>query len=274
MENSRIIQEFLDYLGTEKHFSQYTIKNYGSDLTQFAEFLTLRANSTNLKLDTLLLSTNTKDIEAFLAFLEKEGYIKVSIARKISALSSFYKFLVRRNKVSLNPVKKIGRPKVVRKAPDFLGYEKIQKLLETPSLDNWLGARDRAILEVLYGTGMKVGEIVTLNINDIDFLSKVVHIRREGKKERILPISSAVLALILHYMEIRNKKAQGNPKFDNEILFVNGRGKQLSTRSIRRKMKKYLKIAGLEEKINPTTLRHSFARHILDSSRHLNLKSV
>jgi len=139
-------------------------------------------------------------------------------------------------------------------------------------MDNWLGARDRAILETLYSTGIRVSELVALNMDDIDFLGEVVHIRGKGKKERISPIGSSALQTIQHYLEFRNKRAQSNSNFDSKVLFVNKHGGRLSTRSVRRKMDKYLKMAGLDPAISPHTLRHSFATHMLNNGA--DLRSV
>lgn len=127
-------------------------------------------------------------------------------------------------------------------------------------------------METLYSTGMRVSELVALNMEDVDFLGEVVHVRGKGKKERIAPISSSVLRVVQHYMEFRNKKAQNNSNFDSKVLFVNKHGRRLSTRSVRRKMDKYLKMAGLDPAISPHTLRHSFATHMLN--RGADLRSV
>ena len=128
------------------------------------------------------------------------------------------------------------------------------------------------MFETLYSTGMRVSELVSLNLDDIDFLSEVVHIRGKGKKERIAPISVSALQVIQRYIEFRNKRAQSNGNFDARVLFVNKHGKRLSTRSVRRKMDKYLKIAGLDPGISPHTLRHSFATHMLNNGA--DLRSV
>jgi integrase/recombinase XerC len=187
-------------------------------------------------------------------------------------LRSFYKFLVKRNHVASSPVLSIRTPKQDKKLPRFLEYEEVKRLLGTPPMNTWLGARDRAILETLYSTGIRVSELVALNMDDIDFLGEVVHVRGKGKKERIAPIGSSALQVIQHYMEYRNKRAQNNGNFDARVLFVNKHGRRLSTRSVRRKMDKYLKIAGLDPAISPHTLRHSFATHMLNSGA--DLRSV
>ncbi len=296
MENSTIIHKFLDYLKFEKRFSEHTAKCYGADLSQFGQFLlqtsaerqveldhvsvhdgpagpaTALATQAATDIDPLLLGADVNAVRAYLAHLNEKQYSKATIARKLATLRSFYKFLVKRNEITDNPVAAIRTPKQEKKLPRFLDYEEVKRLLETPPTDNWLGARDRAILETLYSTGIRVSELVALNMNDIDFLGEVVHIRGKGKKERIAPISSSALQTIQRYMEYRNKRAQNNSNFDSKVLFVNKHGKRLSTRSVRRKMDKYLKMAGLDPSISPHTLRHSFATHMLNNGA--DLRSV
>jgi integrase/recombinase XerC len=297
MENNAIIQEFLNYLNFEKRFSEHTAKCYGVDLLQFSEFLVNRSEGAPLasepvslssehqggpatalqtkpevKTDQSLLSVDINAVRAYLVRLNEKQYSKTTIARKLATLRSFYKFLVKRNRVGSNPVIAVRTPKQEKRLPKFLEYEEVRKLLETPPMDSWLGARDRAIMETLYSTGMRVSELVALNMDDIDFLGEVVHIRGKGKKERITPISSSTLQVIQHYIEFRNRRAQSNSNFDMKVLFVNKHGRRLSTRSVRRKMDKYLKIAGLDPAISPHTLRHSFATHMLNNGA--DLRSV
>jgi integrase/recombinase XerC len=299
MKDSAIVQEFLNYLKFEKRFSEHTAKCYEADLNQFGEYLigasgsdtsadgsislshpksggagpaTAVATQTDVGVDRLLLSAETDAVRAYLALLNDKQYSKATIARKLATLRSFYKFLVKRNRLGSNPVAVVRTPKQEKKLPKFLEYEDVKKLLETPPLNNWLGARDRAILETLYSTGIRVSELVALNMDDIDFLGEVIHIRGKGKKERIAPISSSALQVIQHYIEFRNKRAQSNSNFDSKVLFVNKHGRRLSTRSVRRKMDKYLKMAGLDPTISPHTLRHSFATHMLNNGA--DLRSV
>ena len=296
MEDSALIQEFLNYLKFEKRFSGHTAKCYGADLSQFSEYLidtsedsspqaepislpqqqdgpaTAVATQTKPKVDQLFLLVDVNVVRAYLALMNEKQYSKATIARKLATLRSFYKFLVRRNKLGSNPVTVVRTPKQEKKLPRFLEYEDVKKLLETPPLNNWLGVRDRAILETLYSTGIRVSELVALNLDDVDFLGEVVHVRGKGKKERIAPIGTSALQVIQHYMEFRNKRAQSNSNFDSKVLFVNKHGRRLSTRSVRRKMDKYLKMAGLDPSISPHTLRHSFATHMLNNGA--DLRSV
>jgi len=299
MKDSAIVQEFLNYLNFEKRFSEHTAKCYEADLRQFGEYLigssvgsqpadgqislphtkspeagqaTAVAMQTDVNVDQLLLSVETAAVRAYLTFLNEKQYSKATIARKLATLRSFYKFLVKRSQLGSNPVAAVRTPKQDKKLPRFLEYEEVKRLLETPPMNNWLGARDRAILETLYSTGIRVSELVALNMDDIDFLGEVIHVRGKGKKERIAPIGTSALQTIQHYMEFRNKRAESSSNFDSKVLFVNKHGGRLSTRSVRRKMDKYLRMAGLDPAISPHTLRHSFATHMLNNGA--DLRSV
>jgi integrase/recombinase XerC len=299
MEDSHaIVEQFLNYLKFEKRFSEHTAKCYGADLAQFGDFLlktsdtdgssldggaldhdhghagvaTAVAVQTEQSVDQLLLAADVNEARSYLSHLNDKQYSKATSARKLATLRSFYKFLVKTNRRSANPMTAVRTPKQEKKLPRFLEYEEIKRLLDTPPTETWLGARDRAILETLYSTGIRVSELVALNMDDVDFLGEVIHIRGKGKKERIAPISSSALQAIQHYMEFRNKRAQSNTNFDTKVLFVNKHGQRLSTRSVRRKMDKYLRMAGLDPNISPHTLRHSFATHMLNNGA--DLRSV
>ena len=300
MTDCTLIQDFLNYLIYEKHFSSHTAKCYGADLDQFSNFIiggpessadsgpgvtsqggpwspgqesvTAVAAEPQVSIKDKILEVSTDSVRSYMAHLSDKQYSKSTIARKLATLRSFYKFLVRRNFIDSNPVASVKTPKQEKKLPKFLEYEEVQRLLMAPPVNNWLGARDRAILEVLYCTGMRVSEIVALNMEDIDFLGEIIHIRGKGKKERIAPIGSSALQSIQHYIEFRNKRMANDSNFDPKVLFANKHGKRLSVRSVRRKMDKYLKEAGLDPDISPHTLRHSFATHMLNNGA--DLRSV
>ncbi len=289
MSECTLIPNFLSYLKYEKHFSEHTAKCYGADLVQYREFLAPNENASSrddswqggvatatavaqdVSVDQLLVGATVDTIRDYLAHLSSHEYSKSTTARKVATLRSFYKFLVKREVIEINPVMAIKSPKQEKKLPKFLEYEEIQRLLEAPDTDSWLGSRDRAILETLYSTGLRVSELVSLNMEDIDFLGEVVHVRGKGKKERISPIGSSALQAIQHYIEFRNRRSQTND-IDPKVLFVNKHGNRLSTRSVRRKMDKYLLAAGLDPAISPHTLRHSFATHLLNNGA--DLRSV
>ena len=293
MDNCAKIQEFLSYLKYEKHFSPHTAKCYGADLKQFANFLpvidadslqhdrfkaehadtwsptsstTAVATQSTAGLEQIILAVDTNTIRKYLGYLNGRQYSKSTIARKIATLRSFYKFLVKRNYLSSNPVTSVKTPKQEKKLPKFLEYGDVVRLLNAPPTNHWLGARDRAILE---STGMRVSELVALNMDDVDFLGEVIHVRGKGKKERISPVGSSALQAIQHYIEFRNRRMKNNSNFDARVLFANKHGQRLSTRSVRRKMDKYLKMVGLDPSISPHTLRHSFATHMLNNGADL-----
>jgi len=301
MRDCAVIQNFLSYLNHEKHFSVHTAKCYGADLQQFSEFLLAQSGGdqsqdrgkfeshdnwssqsdgpatavqtdTATRLEQLLLAADVGIVRSYMANLNSKQYSKSTTARKLATLRSFYKFLVKRNYLSSNPVTSIRTPKQEKKLPRFLEYEEVQRLLNTPPTNTWLGARDKAILEVLYSTGVRVSELVALNMDDVDFLGEVIHIRGKGKKERISPVGSSALQAIQHYIEFRNRRMQNSSNFDARVLFANKHGQRLSVRSVRRKMDKYLAIAGLDPSISPHTLRHSFATHMLNNGA--DLRSV
>jgi integrase/recombinase XerC len=287
-----MIQEFVNYLKFEKHFSDYTTRCYGTDLEQYVAYITgpsghsdtsgehgegwggstATAVQTEQKVDQLLLAADVNSIRAYMAQLNDHHYSKSTRARKLATLRSFYKFLVKRHHITDNPVSTIRTPKQEKKLPKFLEYEQIQKLLNAPPAETWLGSRDRAMMETMYSTGIRVSELVGLNLEDVDFLSEVIHIRGKGKKERICPIGSRALQAIQNYLEFRNRRMESDPNFDSRVLFANKHGKRLSTRSVRRKMDKYLIEAGLDPDISPHTLRHSFATHMLNNGA--DLRSV
>ena len=304
MIDNPLINEFLNYLKYERHFSPHTAKCYGADLTQFSAYLVSDATgssptpatptpaggafgggppyssgaptvgtavmvSTDLKQKLLAVTTDT--VKGFLVFLGEQDYSKSTTARKLATLRSFYKFCVRRSYIESNPLASIRMPKQEKRLPKFLTVEEVNKLLHTPEDGNLLGARDRAMLEVLYSTGIRVSELVDLNAEDVDFTTQVVRIRGKGKKQRNTPIGPTALGAIARYLELRRADARSG-SFDQQALFVNKHGQRLSTRSVRRKLDKYLAIAGLDPSVSPHTLRHSFATHMLDKGA--DLRSV
>ena len=298
MSEISLIDEFLNYLRFERHFSPHTAKCYAADLRQFCEFLREGGGAppagpmiagldltsgggtataveappqTQVAGREMLIAVQTEDVRRFLGFLRDREYSKSTTARKLATLRSFYKFCMRRSYVPANPLATIRTPKQDKRLPKFLSEEEVRKLLETPDVNTLLGARDRAMLETMYSTGVRVSELVDLNIEDVDFVGECLHIRGKGKKERITPISPMALGWLRRYMDMRRadpKSAQWN----QQAVFVNKHGQRLSTRSVRRKLDKYLAIAGLDPTVSPHTLRHSFATHMLD--RGADLRAV
>ncbi len=306
-----LIEQFVNYLRFERHFSPYTARCYGADLRQYVEFLAKEYNfgspagadaegqaqplaidasyETHAKerpLDAVWLA-NVQDklktadamtVRGFLTFLDSFGYSAATTARKIATLRSFYKWMLKREIIETNPMMLIRTPKQNKRLPKSITVEQVEKLLSTPDNRSILGARDRAILETLYSTGVRVSELVDLNRGDLDIAGQLVQVRGKGKKERIVPLGSHAVAAIRHYLMLLEPDKRYRALRDklggdaNLPLFINKNGSRLSSRSVRRKLDKYLTIAGLDPSISPHTLRHSFATHLLDNGA--DLRSV
>jgi integrase/recombinase XerC len=298
-----VIAGFINYLTNERHFSAYTARCYGADLRQFVDHLVAkhalspdeaaeqRAYDGRLNksvrpapsfvgapadLSQAVLDASPDSIREFLAALGQHDYSPATMARKIATLRSFYKWAERRAVAGVNPMVQIRTPKQGKRLPKAIAIEQIEKLLSTPDENEVLGMRDRAMLETLYSTGLRVSELVDLNIDDLDLPGEAMRIRGKGKRERIVPLGSHALASINKFISMVRNDARfsliwagggaGKP------LFMNKHGGRLSSRSVRRKLDKYLKHAGLDPKISPHTLRHSFATHLLDNGA--DLRSV
>lgn len=303
MTEQSIIDEFLNYLRFERHFSPHTAKCYAADLAQFCAFLggdTSRATGrqhfgafvptdntpTGASVDGMVTETavlvelsvqqklrevEPEDVKRFLGFLGTQNYSKSTIARKLATLRSFYKFCLRRGYIKIHPLASIRTPKQEKRLPKFLELDQINRLLNTPDINTLLGARDRAMLEVLFSTGVRVSELVELNFANVEFESGLIRVQGKGKKQRTAPIGPTAMQAISRYLELRRADAR-SASFDQNALFVNKHGQRLSTRSVRRKLDKYLSEAGLDPSISPHTLRHSFATHMLNNGA--DLRSV
>jgi integrase/recombinase XerC len=306
MTQNPLIDEFLNYLKFERHFSPHTAKCYAADLAQFCAFLVgareqagaeqrpteggtppsahqavsgqtqqpptvSSAVMVEADLGHCLREVTPEQVKSFLAFLANQSYSKSTIARKLATLRSFYKFCVRREYVPTHPLSTIRTPKQEKSLPRFLEVEQINTLLSTPDASTLLGCRDRAMLEVLYSTGVRVSELVALNVEDVDFNARTIRVRGKGKKQRISPVGPTAMAALKRYLEMRRADAR-SASFDQQALFVNKHGQRISTRSVRRKLDKYLAECGLDPAISPHTLRHSFATHMLSNGA--DLRSV
>lgn len=260
MSTEKRIEDFLGFLTTEKGASDHTTKNYGIDLREFKRFLAEK----DLKDLTYL------DIRAFLAFLKTGEFSKSSISRKLACLRSFFKYLARENILAQNPAAGIATPKKEKRLPLFLNPEEITALLEAPAKPCWEEKRDKAILEMLYSSGIRVSELVGLNHDDLDFFGGLVRVRGKGKKERIVPVGQVALRCLREYLD--QKAPKENAHAIKRPLFLSRLGGRLTDRSIRRMILKYVKRTGLGKEVSPHTLRHSFATHMLD--RGADLRSV
>lgn len=266
----KYIELYAFFLKNEKNYSNYTIVSYRNDLIQFFNYLKLYRILKDDKIEYVDRSVMRK----YIVYLKKSDYSARSISRKISTVRSFFKFCLREGIIKVNPTINLITPKIDKKLPYFLYLQEVNKLIEAPLKNTIFGIRDRAILELLYGTGIRVGELVNLNICNIDLYEKTIIVFGKGSKERILPLGNPSIRAIQEYLTSRNlfeKKIFVN-KNDLEALFLNRLGGRLTARSIRRIIIKYMKMAGLNKKISPHVLRHSFATHLLGGGA--DLRSV
>jgi len=261
---------FVLFLKNEKNYSNNTIISYKNDLRQLSKYL--KCNKILIIPDVRHISRNI--MRKYIVHLKGSNYSLRSISRKISVIRSFFKFLTREGMVKSNPTINLITPKIEKKLPYFLYTQEVNKLIETPPQNTILGIRDRSILELLYGTGMRVGELVGLNIKDIDLYEKTIRIFGKGSKERILPLGNPSIRALQGYLTIRDifHRNISLDKNDQNALLLNRFAGRLSARSIRRIIIKYMKMAGFNKKISPHVLRHSFATHLLGGGA--DLRSV
>lgn len=265
---NELIEEFLRHLQYERNMSPHTLRNYASDLGQFREHLLKIERRPDFPVNEIDRLT----IREWMATLHGENRKKTSIARKLASLRTFFQFLIREGKAEINPAKLVNTPKVERKLPNHLSVEDAVRLIETPDINTELGRRDRAILEFLYATGIRVGELVSVNLNDIDFRERTVRVMGKRKKERIVPFHEhALRALMLYITEARPAFLNQCPAAarDQRAVFLHRRGGRITTRSVGRMIEKYIKRCANIHDISPHSLRHSFATHLLDSGADL-----
>lgn len=254
------VASFLNFLAAEKNASPHTVKNYRIDLREFSLFL----KEKDCREVTYL------DIRSFLAYLKGRTYSRSSISRKLACLRSFFKYLARENLLETNPAAGIQTPKREKRLPQFLNPEEVIRLLEAPAKNTWEEKRDKAILETLYSSGLRVSELVGLNQEDVDVFGGLVRVRGKGKKERIVPLGQMALKALQSYVE--HKPSRDHRNALKAPLYLNRSGGRLSDRSIRRMILKYTRRIALNKEVSPHTLRHSFATHMLD--RGADLRSV
>ncbi len=249
---------FLRYLALERNAAELTIKSYREDLTSLVEYLSEEDGSAP---DPGQITT--ADLRGYVAALHEAGYARTSIARRLASLRSFFRFAQREGLVEHNPAKPLRNPRRQRKLPHFLTTEEIRRLLVAPPSDTALGLRDRAILETVYSAGLRVSEVVGLNVGDLDLDDGVVRVRGKGRRERLAPLGRYAVRAIKAYLRKR-RPAPSLPSGRETPVFLNRFGKRLTARSVARMLEKYLKQTGLDSRTSPHTLRHSFATHLLD----------
>jgi integrase/recombinase XerC len=264
------IECFIEAVSAEKDFSPNTCRAYRNDLEQFLAYLGESANGL-LKVGEEVKVSDVDDmvIRSYLGFLHGKNQ-KTTIARKLSALRSFFRFLVKRGAISTNPAESVLTPKRGRPIPKYLPVDEMFRLLEGVKGTSVLALRNRAILETLYSTGVRVAEMAGMDVGDVDFDKGFVRVLGKGQKERLAPVGEKALACIHAYLDKRGKAAESGIAGD-EPLLLNNRGGRLSTRSIGRLLEKVVRQLGLLSPISPHGLRHTFATHMLDAGADLRV---
>jgi integrase/recombinase XerC len=256
------IGDFLDYLTYERNVSINTVGAYRDDLESFVSFLchdylTLPREQLDLaRVDNL-------SIRAYLAHLARRKLARSSVARHLSALRSFFKYLMREGVVPANPARTVATPKRERHLPAVLQPADVAVLLEQPDSETALGARDRAFLELLYASGLRISELVSIDLEDLELRARLVKVRGKGSKERIVPFGSKAEDALRKWLAVRGADPE------ESALFVNYRGERISARSVRRLFDRYVRTGALRAGISPHTLRHSFATHLLNAGADL-----
>ena len=277
MRDCDLISEFVDFIRYGKHRAERTIAGYKNDIEQFVDFLALScpaegedfvsSSHRNLqacrpeKASVMLPSVTAEQVKGYMNNLQSNGYSSPSVRRKLASLICFYHFLFSKSLISSNPIDNIHIPQTQKHEPKILTEEQLWQLLHFPSLDNWLSARDRAILELLCNSGIRVSELVKLNNSDIDLGKLSLRILDKQNKERRLQLLPATFDAMRYYTKLKQDQFCS---CDENALFVNKFGKRLDTRSVDRRIEKYLKQAGLNKLISPYDLRHTFAVRLIN----------
>ncbi|QDX95008.1 hypothetical protein C2W64_02690 [Brevibacillus laterosporus] len=261
-EFSAWIISYIHYLKVEKNVSPHTLKQYVADINEFVVFMKQQQINE-------FAAVSYLHGRSFLAHLAKKGLSRRSIARKLSSLRSFYRFLMREEYLEQNPFQMVSTPKVEKKLPTFMYPHEIETLLGVVDTKTSLGLRDFLIFELLYASGMRVSELVTLSINAVDIQNGIALVYGKGAKERYVPIGSYAIKALQQYLQVGRPRLLAKAKKDTPILLLNYRGTPLSDRSVRRMVDKYLQQAALHLGISPHSFRHSFATHLLNAGADL-----
>ncbi len=250
------------YLQAERNASPYTVRNYERDVGSFLTFLAEQRISSLAQVDRQVL-------RHYLGWLLEQGYVKASIARKLSALRSFYRYLVQGKKATADAIASVSAPKLEEHLPSFLTPQEVTQLLAAPDVSAPLGRRDRAMLELLYASGLRVSEIVSMDVNQVNLGNREVRVLGKGSKERIALMGRPAVAALKDYLSLGRPQLLGVK--GTSALFVNRYGERLSKRAVQLAITKYARRIGLEKRAFPHLLRHTFATHLLDGGADLRV---
>jgi integrase/recombinase XerC len=256
-----VFNRYINYLEAERNASAYTVRNYKADLLDFFYFLKKK------KADSL--EVDRKVLRDYLTSLTKQGIVKASIARKLSAIRSFYRYLVREKIISASPIEMVSSPKLDKRLPSFLTLEEVERLLNTPDLSTPQGQRDRALLELLYASGLRVSELVNLDLNQIDLDTNEIRVWGKGSKERMVLMGEPAAEALRNYLKQGRLKLLGDKRIN--ALFLNRYGQRLPERRVQKMLEDYAKKAGIGKRVHPHILRHTFATHLLDGGADLRV---
>lgn len=259
------IRSYLRHLDLDENCSPETVRAYGADLGEFLSFL---EKETGAKNGPPVSRLDRTSVRAFLGELHRRGSKKSTVARKLAALRSFFRYMKRRGRIKTNPAVAVATPRQERRLPRQLSLAEVTHLVEMPDSGTPLGSRDRAILEFLYATGVRVSELTSISMEDLDLGEGIVRVMGKGRKERLVPVGSKARDAIRWYLKQR-PSLESRPGSGKETLFLNYRGTPLNVRSVRRILDRYIRACAIERKVSPHTLRHSFATHLLDAGADL-----
>ena len=260
--SSLIIKEYSDYIKEEKRLASSTLEAYIKDIEQFIDYL----NSNNIS---DLTKVNKTIIITYLLYLQKIGRASSTISRNLASIRCFYQYLLNNNLIKEDPTHNLRSPKVEKKIPDILTKKEVNLLLSQPNQDNFKGARDKAMLELLYATGIRVSEIVALDLDNLDLGLGYLHIKDSDTSERVVPIGSFALKYLINY--INNYRNEVLKDRDETALFLNYNGGRLTRQGFWKIIKEYAKKSNIDKKITPHTLRHSFAVHLLQNGANIKI---
>lgn len=256
----KLIERFLRYLELERNYSPNTLRGYRSDLKEFEGYVGESGLNSVLEVDHLT-------VRGYLAGLQLKGLSRATVQRKLSSLKTFYRFLHRMGFIDADPTASIPTPRVERRLPDFLTVEEVDMLLSAPREDRPIEIRDKAMLELMYSTGIRVSELLAIDLNDIDMSEMTVRVKGKGRKERILPFGEVARKALERYLEIRDLMVPAGSSCG--ALFVSDWGRRMTSRNFRQRLKVYAKRAGIKKEVSPHILRHSFATHMLEAGADL-----
>lgn len=252
-----LFQQYKSYLVFEQNLTPNSIDAYTRDVQRFLDYL----KTTGVKSP---LEATALHVQRLIQLLSEMGLSAESVARNLSSIRGFYHFLIAENLLDNDPTETIDRPKLSRRLPSVLTYDEIQKIFSLPDTKNYLGLRDRAMLETLYACGLRITELLTLDMRDIYEKQNIVRVFGKGRKERLVPISDTALKWIRRYLD-RSRPLLDRFQRSDGVLFLSVRGKQMSRMGFWKILKRYVDQAGIRKEVHPHTFRHSFATHLLEN---------